>query len=104
MLESSRNEEEETDHDIVVEGIAAGAVGRKGAIVDGGRLLEVRTHSPPSSTLQAALTVVVLTPQSSAGGCGDGAAGVSINSKSSDDSECDFAMMFAGVRRGKRGE
>lgn len=37
-------------------------------------------------------TEVVLTPQFSDGGRGEGAAGVSMNSKSSDDSECVFDM------------
>jgi len=36
---------------------------------------------------------VVRTPQSLDGGAGDGAAGVSMNSKSSEDSECVLAMV-----------
>ena len=41
-------------------------------------------------------TEVVRTPQSVAGGCGVGAAGVLINSKSSEDPECVLAIIFAG--------
>jgi len=44
-------------------------------------------------------TEVVLTPQFSDGGCGEGAAGVSMNSKSSDDSECVFDMTAVSTQR-----
>lgn len=43
--------------------------------------------------LNSRLTDVVRTPQSLDGGAGDGAAGVSMNSKSSEDSECVLAMV-----------
>jgi len=49
-------------------------------------------------------TEVVLTPQSSAGGCGEGAAGVSMNSKSSDDSECVFDMTAVSPQRSLYGQ
>jgi len=49
------------------------------------------------------LTEVVRTPQSSDGGAGVGAAGVSMNSKSSEDSDCVFAIVDLGaVCRGNK--
>lgn len=101
-----RYADEENNQKHIGEAIVASSICRKRSIFDGrilvGHWVSIKEwwnkhYNEATFELSGFLTEVVLTPQSSGAGAAAGAAGVSMNSKSSEDSECVLAILTQSI-------